>query len=120
VFHLQGRPARSNKSVPAGPRWLSRCGEVELASIEVNRRQGPAKSDGLGETKLVEMLIRLRNGERKVWKLVRVPSVANEDQRQLHRELRCQEPIRRRAACAKIGDVRYGRNLYPAADGRST
>ena len=33
------------------------------------------------------MLIRWHNGERKVWKLVRVPSGADEDQRQLHREL---------------------------------
>jgi transposase len=60
---------------------------VDSASIEVNRRQRRAKSDGLDAVKLVEMLIRWRNGERKVWKLIRVPSVADEDQRQLHREL---------------------------------
>jgi transposase len=60
---------------------------VDSASIEVNRRQRRAKSDGLDATKLVEMLIRWQNGESKVWKLVRVPSVADEDQRQLHREL---------------------------------
>jgi len=60
---------------------------VDSASIEVNRRQRRAKSDGLDAVKLVEMLIRWHNGERKVWKLVRVPSVAEEDQRQLHREL---------------------------------
>jgi transposase len=60
---------------------------VDSASIEVNRRQRRAKSDGLDAVKLVEMLIRWHNGERKVWKLVRVPSVADEDHRQLHREL---------------------------------
>ncbi len=60
---------------------------VDSASIEVNRRQRRAKSDCLDAVKLVEMLIRWHNGERKVWKLVRVPSVADEDQRQLHREL---------------------------------
>ncbi len=60
---------------------------VDSASIEVNRRQRRAKSDGLDAVKLVEMLIRWHNGERKVWKLVRVPTVADEDQRQLHREL---------------------------------
>src|SRR5271165_372194 len=60
---------------------------VDSASIEVNRRQRRAKSDGLDAVKLVGMLIRWHNGERKVWKLVRVPSVAEEDQRQLHREL---------------------------------
>jgi transposase len=60
---------------------------VDSSSIEVNRRQRRAKSDGLDVAKLVEMLIRWHNGEKKVWKLVRVPSVADEDQRQLHREL---------------------------------
>jgi transposase len=60
---------------------------VDSASIEVNRRQRRAKSDSLDAVKLVEMLIRWHNGERKVWKLVGVPSVAAEDQRQLHREL---------------------------------
>ena len=60
---------------------------VDSASIEVNRRQRRAKSDGLDAVKLVEMLIRWHNGERKVWKLVRVPAVTEEDQRQLHREL---------------------------------
>jgi transposase len=60
---------------------------VDSASIEVNRRQRRAKSDGLDAAKLVEMLIRWHNGERKVWKLVRVPTVDDEDQRQLHREL---------------------------------
>jgi transposase len=60
---------------------------VDSASIEVNRRLRRAKSDSLDVVKLLEMLIRWHNGERKVWKLVRVPSGADEDQRQLHREL---------------------------------
>ena len=59
---------------------------VDSSSIEVNRRRRRAKSDGLDAVKLVEMLIRWHNGESKVWKLVHVPSVAEEDQRQLHRE----------------------------------
>jgi len=33
------------------------------------------------------MLIRYCNGERKVWSIIRVPAVADEDRRQLHREL---------------------------------
>jgi transposase len=33
------------------------------------------------------MLMRWYNGERKLWSVVRVPGVAEEDQRQLHREL---------------------------------
>ena len=60
---------------------------VDSASIEVNRRRRRAKSDGLDVTKLVEMLIRWRNGESKTWKLVNVPSCEDEDLRQPHREL---------------------------------
>jgi len=60
---------------------------VDSASIEVNRRKRRAKSDGLDATKLVEMLIRWHNGERKVWRVVNVPSAEDEDLRQPHREL---------------------------------
>jgi transposase len=60
---------------------------VDSASIEVNRRQRRAKSDALDVTKLVEMLIRGRNGESKVWSIVNVPTVEDEDRRQRHREL---------------------------------
>src|SRR3989442_8713232 len=61
---------------------------VESSSIEVNRRQRRAKSDGLDARKLVTMLVRYHAGERKVWSVVRVPTVEEEDRRQLHRELR--------------------------------
>src|SRR5262249_39090016 len=60
---------------------------VDSASIEVNRRKRRAKSDRLDAVKLVEMLIRYCNGERKGWSIIRVPSAADEDRRQLHREL---------------------------------
>jgi transposase len=60
---------------------------VDAASIEVNRRQRRAKSDNLDATKLVGMLIRWHNGESKLWSVVHVPTVADEDRRQLHREL---------------------------------
>jgi transposase len=60
---------------------------VDSASIEVNRRKRRAKSDRLDAVKLVEMLIRYCNGERKVWGIVRVPAAAAEDRRQAHREL---------------------------------
>jgi len=60
---------------------------VDSSSIEVNRRKRRAKSDRLDAVKLVEMLIRYCNGERKVWSIIRVPAVADEDRRQLHREL---------------------------------
>ena len=60
---------------------------VDSSSIEVNRRKRRAKSDRLDAVKLVEMLIRYCHGERKVWSIIRVPSAADEDRRQLHREL---------------------------------
>jgi transposase len=60
---------------------------VDSASIEVSRRKRRAKSDRLDAVKLVSMLIRWHNGEKKVWSVVHVPTVADEDRRQLHREL---------------------------------
>jgi transposase len=60
---------------------------VDSASIEVNRRKRRAKSDRLDAIKLVAMLIRWCNGEKKVWSVVRPPSAEDEDHRQLHREL---------------------------------
>jgi transposase len=59
---------------------------VDSASIEVNRRKRRAKSDRLDAIKLVSMLIRWDHGEEKVWSVVRVPTVEDEDRRQLHRE----------------------------------
>jgi transposase len=60
---------------------------VDSASIEVNRRYRRAKTDRLDVHKLLTMLLRHAAGEKKVWSVVRVPSVADEDRRQLHREL---------------------------------
>jgi transposase len=60
---------------------------VDSSSIEVKRRQQRAKSDRLDVHKLLMMLRRYLAGERKVWSVVGVPSVEDEDRRQLHREL---------------------------------
>jgi len=60
---------------------------VDSSSIEVNRRQRRAKTDRMDVGKLLGQLIRYRSGERKVWSVVRVPSVKDEDDRQLHRGL---------------------------------
>jgi transposase len=60
---------------------------VDSASIEVNRRFRRAKTDRLDVGKLLNMLVRYQQGEQKVWSVVHVPSVVEEDQRQLHREL---------------------------------
>jgi len=72
-------------------RALTACGihntVVDSASIEVDRRARRTKTDSLDAVKLVTMLIRYHNGEPRVWRVVRVPTVAEEEQRQLHREL---------------------------------
>lgn len=60
---------------------------VDSASIEVNRRFRRVKTDRLDVGKLLNMLVRYHQGEPKVWSVVHVPSVVEEDQRQLHREL---------------------------------
>jgi transposase len=60
---------------------------VDSASIEVNRRYRRVKTDRLDVGKLLNMLVRYHQGEAKVWSVVHVPSVAEEDRRQLHREL---------------------------------
>jgi len=61
---------------------------VDSSSIEVKRRRRRAKSDRLDARKLLGMLLRYHAGERAVWSVVRVPTVGEEDRRQLHRELR--------------------------------
>lgn len=60
---------------------------VDPASIEVSRRARRRKTDKLDVNKLLAMLIRYHSGERKVWRVVHVPSRQAEDDRQLHREL---------------------------------
>lgn len=59
---------------------------VDSASIEVNRRARRAKTDRLDALKLVSMLVRVGYGERRVWREVRVPTVAEEAARQVSRE----------------------------------
>src|SRR5262245_35161351 len=61
---------------------------VDASSIEVNRRQKQVKSDPVDAAKLVNMLCRYHSGEHKVWSVVNVPSVQDEDARQLHRGLK--------------------------------
>ena len=60
---------------------------VDSSVIEVSRRQRRAKSDGLDVRKLLSMLMRYEQGERKVWHVIKVPSMEAEDQRHLHRDL---------------------------------
>lgn len=67
---------------------------VDPASIEVNRRRRRAKTDRLDALKLVTQLVRHHRGER-VWSVVRVPEVEDEDARHLHRELQVLKAQRR-------------------------
>lgn len=60
---------------------------VDSSSIEVNRRKRRAKTDRLDAEKLVSMLVRFHFGDKKVWSVVHVPSIKDDDNRQLHREL---------------------------------
>jgi len=60
---------------------------VDSSSIEVNRRRRQAKTDRLDVIKLVGLLRQHEAKEKRVWSVVRVPSVAAEDFRQLGREL---------------------------------
>ena len=72
-------------------RWLIARGVenvvVDSSSIEVNRRARRAKTDRLDVAKLLALLVRWLEGERKVWSVVHVPSPDAEAQRQLTREL---------------------------------
>jgi transposase len=72
-------------------RWLMAQGidniVVDSASIEVNRRARRAKTDRLDGDKLLSMLIRYYADEPRVWSVVRVPTLEDEDARRAHREL---------------------------------
>jgi transposase len=61
---------------------------VDASSIEVNRRSKQVKTDPVDAGKLLNLLCRFHGGERKVWRVVHVPTVADEDRRQLHRSLK--------------------------------
>jgi transposase len=72
-------------------RYLVHCGVtnvvVDASSIEVNRRARRAKTDRVDVEQLLRLLIRYHGGERRVWSVVHIPSVEEEDARRLHREM---------------------------------
>jgi transposase len=61
---------------------------VDSSSIEVDRRSKRVKTDPVDAAKLLNLLCRYHGGERKVWRVVQVPAVADEDRRQRHRGLK--------------------------------
>ena len=76
---------------------------VDSSSIEVNRRARRAKTDRLDLAGLLNLLARYRLGYRRVWRVVRVPSVAEEDARQLHRTWESVQQDRSRLRCRLHG-----------------
>lgn len=72
-------------------RWLEAQGfenvVVHAASIKVDQRTRRPKTDRLDARLLVQSLVRHVAGERDVWKVVRVPTVEQEDSRRPQREL---------------------------------
>lgn len=58
---------------------------VDSSSIEVNRRARRAKTDRLDLGGLLNLLTRYVQGDRRVWHVVHVPTVSEEDARHVHR-----------------------------------
>jgi transposase len=72
---------------------------VDSASIEVNRRKRRAKTDRVDLVALLDLLARhLAGSAKRVWSVVRVPSVEDEDRRHLHRELKLAKKDRTRVS----------------------
>ena len=71
-------------------RWLVAHGVVNVvvdsASIEVNQRAKRMKTDRLDLEGLLTLLARYVAGDARAWRIVRVPTVAQEDARHWHRE----------------------------------
>ena len=87
-------PVRSCYEAGRDGFWIHRALEeagidnqvIDSSSIEVNRRKRRTKTDSVDVKSLLRLLQRYWGGERKVMSAVRVPTVAEEDQRRLSRE----------------------------------
>src|SRR6202049_2581878 len=86
---------------------------IDPASLQVDRRARRVKTDRIDTERLLRSLMPFLRGEPKVWSVVRVPSVAEEDARRLHRERdrliaeRVAHVNRIRALCAIHGNYDY-------------
>jgi transposase len=82
-------------------RWLVAHGVenqvIDSSSIETNRRARRVKTDRLDLGGLLNLLARHQLGDARVWRVVRVPSVEEEDARQLHRSRQTLQQDRNRA-----------------------
>ena len=86
---------------------------IDPASLQVDRRARRVKTDRIDAERLLRSLMAYLRGEPKVWSVVRVPSVAEEDARRLHRERdrlvleRVQHVNRIKGLCALHGIYDY-------------
>ena len=101
--------------------WLHRLLEahgvrnyvIDPASVQVDRRARRVKTDNVDVAKLLRSRMAYLRGEPKVWSVVRVPSVIEEDDRRLHRERdrlineRVQHVNRIKGLCAVHGIYDY-------------
>ncbi len=70
---------------------------MDSSSIEVNRRSRSPKTDNLDTSGLADLLVRYwLGGSKKPFRVVRVPTVEQEDRRHLHRDLQCAKRERAR------------------------
>src|ERR1700675_4378733 len=96
---------------------------IDPASLQVDRRARRVKTDRIGTERLLRSLMAYLRGEPKVWSVVRVPSVVEEDARRLHRERdrlvseRVQHVNRIKGLCALHGIYDYN-PLRPRAMAR--
>src|ERR1700726_2769630 len=128
-----GRPVEMISCYEAGYDgfWLHRLLErhgvrnqvIDPASVQVDRRARRAKTDNIDVAQLLRSLMAYLRGDPKVWSVVRVPSVAEEDDRRLHRERdrlvneRVQHVNRIKGLCALHGIYDY-QPLRPQAMAR--
>jgi transposase len=101
--------------------WLHRLLEahgvrnyvIDPASLQTDRRARRAKTDRIDAERLLRSLMAYLRGEPRVWSIVRVPSLADEDARRLHRERdrlvaeRVQHVNRIKGLCALHGIYDY-------------
>ena len=76
---------------------------VDSSSIEVNRRARRSKTDRLDLGALLNLLARYLLGDQRVWRVVRVPRVEEEDARHLHRAWESLQQDRSRLICRLQG-----------------
>jgi len=101
--------------------WLHRLLEahgvrnyvIDSASVQVDRRARRNKTDGIDAGQMLRSLMAHLRGKPKVLSVVRVPSIAEEDDRRLHRERhrlineRIQHVNRIKGLCALHGIYHY-------------